>query len=120
MCWSTSSSSCSTWPACPRGLARHAAPRCAACTAWCFGRATLMAAINDEPFDVQAAVGKVRTEVDDRYLGPSTACIVTAATDRGIPHIRLNDGNLVQLGYGAAQRRIWTAESEFTSAIAEG
>jgi len=84
------------------------------------GHRLIMAAINDEPFDVQAAVAKVRTEVDDRYLGPSTACIVTAATDRGIPHIRLNDGNLVQLGYGASQRRIWTAESEFTSAIAEG
>lgn len=84
------------------------------------GHRLIMAAINDEPFDVQAAVARVRTEVDDQYLGPSTACIVTAATDRGIPHIRLNDGNLVQLGYGAAQRRIWTAESEFTSAIAEG
>lgn len=84
------------------------------------GHALIMAAINDEPFDVQAAVARVRTEVDDQYLGPSTACIVTAATDRGIPHIRLNDGNLVQLGYGASQRRIWTAETEFTSAIAEG
>ncbi len=84
------------------------------------GHRLIMAAINDEPFDVPTAVAKVRTEVDDRYLGPSTACIVTAATDRGIPHIRLNDGNLVQLGYGASQRRIWTAESEFTSAIAEG
>ena len=84
------------------------------------GHRLIMAAINDEPFDVQAAVARVRTEVDDQYLGPSTACIVTAATDRGIPHIRLNDGNLVQLGYGAAQRRIWTAETEFTSAIAEG
>ncbi|MBY0411595.1 MAG: cyanophycin synthetase [Burkholderiaceae bacterium] len=84
------------------------------------GHALIMAAINDEPFDVQVAVARVRTEVDDQYLGPSTACIVTAATDRGIPHIRLNDGNLVQLGYGASQRRIWTAESEFTSAIAEG
>ncbi|GAB2527379.1 MAG: cyanophycin synthetase [Giesbergeria sp.] len=84
------------------------------------GHRLIMAAINDEPFDVPAAVAKVRTEVDDCYLGPSTACIVTAATDRGIPHIRLNDGNLVQLGYGASQRRIWTAESEFTSAIAEG
>ena len=84
------------------------------------GHALIMAAINDEPFDVQAAVARVRTEVDDQYLGPSTACIVTAATDRGIPHIRLNDGNLVQLGYGAAQRRIWTAETERTSAIAEG
>jgi len=84
------------------------------------GHRLIMAAINDEPFDVPAAVALVRTEVDDRYLGPSTACIVTAAADRGIPHIRLNDGNLVQLGYGARQRRIWTAESEFTSAIAEG
>ena len=84
------------------------------------GHRLIMAAINDEPFDVPAAVAKVRTEVDDGYLGPTTACIVTAPTDRGIPHIRLNDGNLVQLGYGASQRRIWTAESEFTSAIAEG
>ncbi len=84
------------------------------------GHRLLMAAINDQPFDVAAAVARVRTEVDERYLGPSTACIVTAATERGIPHIRLNDGNLVQLGYGARQRRIWTAESEFTSAIAEG
>ena len=84
------------------------------------GHRLIMAAINDEAFDVQAAVSRVRTEVDDQYLGPSTACIVTAATDRGIPHIRLNDGNLVQLGYGASQRRIWTAETERTSAIAEG
>ena len=84
------------------------------------GHALIMAALQDEPFDVPLAVAKVRTEVDDSYLGPSTACIVTAASDRGIPHIRLNDGNLVQLGYGASQRRIWTAETEFTSAIAEG
>ncbi|MFX7866310.1 hypothetical protein ABTK37_20150, partial [Acinetobacter baumannii] len=42
-----------------------------------------------------------------------------AADDRGIPSIRLSDGNLVQLGYGARQRRIWTAETDRTSAIAE-
>ena len=45
---------------------------------------------------------------------------MAAATDRRIPHIRLNDGNLVQLGHGAKQRRIWTAETDRTSAIAEG
>jgi cyanophycin synthetase len=85
--------------------------------------ALLMAAINDTPFapsDVQVAVEKIRAKVEDCYLGPSTAAIVLAATDRGIPHIRLNDGNLVQLGYGASQRRIWTAETDLTSAIAEG
>ncbi len=43
-----------------------------------------------------------------------------AATERGIPHLRLNDGNLVQLGHGRRQRRIWTAETDRTSAIAEG
>ncbi|NBD20175.1 cyanophycin synthetase [Aquabacterium fontiphilum] len=83
------------------------------------GHALLMAAINDMPFDVAAAVERVREQIDDCYLGPSTAAIVGAATDRGIPHIRLNDGNLVQLGHGAAQRRIWTAETDKTGAIAE-
>ncbi|MDP3796045.1 MAG: cyanophycin synthetase, partial [Polaromonas sp.] len=92
-------------------------------TALAEGHRLLMAAINDEAFgpaDVQIAVEKIRARVDDCYLGPSTASIVAAATDRRIPHIRLNDGNLVQLGYGASQRRIWTAETDLTSAIAEG
>ncbi len=84
------------------------------------GHGLLLAAINDEAFDVGAAVAQVRTQLDDSYFGPSTAAIVSAAGERRIPHIRLNDGNLVQLGHGAHQRRIWTAETELTSAIAEG
>jgi cyanophycin synthetase len=84
------------------------------------GRDLLMAAIEDTPFDVGATVAALTELVDRRCLGPSTAHIVDAATDRGIPSIRLTDGNLVQLGHGAAQRRIWTAETDRTSAIAEG
>jgi cyanophycin synthetase len=84
------------------------------------GHALIHAALHDQPFDVAAAVTRLREKLDDCYLGPSTASIVSAATDRRIPHIRLNDGNLVQLGYGARQRRIWTAETELTSAIGEG
>jgi cyanophycin synthetase len=80
----------------------------------------MMAAINDEPFDLPAEVTRLTDMVDRHCLGPSTAHIVDAATDRRIPSIRLTDGNLVQLGYGAAQRRIWTAETDRTSAIAEG
>lgn len=83
------------------------------------GHELLMAAINDGAFDVDTAVHELRELVDDLCLGPSTASIVDAATGRRIPHIRLNDGNLVQLGYGARQRRIWTAETDRTSAIAE-
>ena len=83
------------------------------------GHALLMAAINDEAFDMAGAVARL-TDLVDRYcLGPSTAHIVDAATERRIPSIRLTEGNLVQLGHGAAQRRIWTAETDRTSAIGE-
>ncbi|MCE5181173.1 MAG: cyanophycin synthetase [Betaproteobacteria bacterium] len=82
-------------------------------------RDLIMAAIEDRPFDTQATVAQLRTMADSLLLGPSTACIVDAATDRGIPSIRLSEGNLVQLGYGVRQHRIWTAETDQTSAIAE-
>ncbi|NVM77905.1 cyanophycin synthetase [Duganella sp. SG902] len=84
------------------------------------GRDLLMAAIEDKPYDLDATVAKLTDMVESLCLGPSTGNIVDAAGVRKIPHIRLTDGNLVQLGHGAAQRRIWTAETEQTSAIAEG
>jgi cyanophycin synthetase len=84
------------------------------------GRELLLAAIKNEPFDLAEAIKPLRRKVDRKYLGPSTAAIVNAAEARKIPQIRLlDDGNLVQLGYGAAMRRIWTAETDQTSAIAE-
>ena len=80
----------------------------------------ILAAVEDKPFDLADTIDTLRRRVDRKYLGPSTAAIVNAAEARGIPHIRLlDDGNLVQLGYGAAMRRIWTAETDQTSAIAE-
>ncbi|WP_423839217.1 cyanophycin synthetase family protein, partial [Undibacterium luofuense] len=83
------------------------------------GRDLLMAAINDEAFDLEPLISDLRDQVDSRCLGPSTSHIVDAATDRRIPHLRLSSGNLVQIGHGKAQRRIWTAETDRTSAIAE-
>jgi cyanophycin synthetase len=82
-------------------------------------RQLILAAIEDRYFNVGAAVAEIRTIADKHCLGPSTACIVDAATERGIPSIRLTDGNLVQLGHGVRSRRIWTAESDSTSAISE-
>jgi cyanophycin synthetase len=82
-------------------------------------RDLIMAAINNTPFALESHLTGLRDMVDSMCLGPSTSNIVDAATDRGIPSIRLTDGNLVQLGYGIAQRRIWTAETDQTSAIAE-
>ncbi len=83
------------------------------------GKELVLAAINDEPYDVAGAIEQLRRRIDRDYLGPSTAHIVRAAEESKIPFIRLNDVNLVQLGYGAKQRRIWTAETDGTSAIAE-
>ncbi|GAO34960.1 cyanophycin synthetase [Sulfuricella sp. T08] len=82
-------------------------------------RDLVMAAIEDRPFDMPATVARLRDMADSLCLGPSTTCIVDAASDRRIPAIRLTEGNLVQLGYGARSRRIWTAETDQTSAIAE-
>lgn len=83
-------------------------------------RDLVVAAIDGQPFDVSAAIEQLVDLVETYWLGPSTASIVMAAEDRLIPSIRLNDANLVQLGYGSKQRRIWTAETDRTSAIAEG
>lgn len=85
-------------------------------------RDLVMAAIEDRPFDVVAAVERLRELAASRVLGPSTACIVAAAEDkdRRIPSMRLSSDNLVQLGYGVHQRRIWAAETDLTGAIAEG
>ena len=51
-----------------------------------------MAGIEDRPFDVPAAVARLRTLIDRHCLGPSTD--VDAADDRDIPYIRLFEGNL--------------------------
>ncbi|MFZ4535991.1 cyanophycin synthetase [Propionivibrio sp.] len=86
------------------------------------GRELVMAAIEDTPFDVATTVERLHDMADRKLLGPSTGCIVEAATskERRIPAIRmLSTGNLVQLGYGVRSRRIWTAETDRTSAIAE-
>ncbi len=82
-------------------------------------RDLVMAAINDTPFDLTATVNRLKAVADRLCLGPSTASIVDAAAQRGIPSIRLTEGNLVQLGHGSRQRRIWTAETDRTSAVAE-
>ena len=78
------------------------------------------ALIENTSFDLSAEVKNIKVQVDAYALGPSTAHIVQAAYERRIPIMRLNDGNLVQLGHSAKQQRIWTAETSKSSAIAEG
>ncbi|MBZ0088582.1 MAG: cyanophycin synthetase [Thermomonas sp.] len=53
-----------------------------------------------------------------RALGPSTASLVRAAQERGIPWMRLNEQSLVQLGQGKYQQRIQATVTGRTSHIA--
>ena len=77
-------------------------------------------AIEDTAFDMEAELKQIKYHCDQHGIGPSTQHILDAAYERRIPIVRLNDGNLVQLGHGCAQQRIWTAETSKTSAIAQG
>jgi cyanophycin synthetase len=79
----------------------------------------IQAAIHDTPYDVNTVVAELKEYAYDVCLGPSTRSIVEAAKVKNIPWRRLNEGSLVQLGYGVHQRRICTAETDSTSAIAE-
>jgi cyanophycin synthetase len=53
-----------------------------------------------------------------RALGPSTAALVRAAEQRGIPWLRLNDQSLVQLGHGKYQQRLQATVTGRTPHIA--
>jgi cyanophycin synthetase len=83
------------------------------------GREILLAALNGQDYDIAFKLAELRSLAHDVRLGPSTRSIVEAAQRRGIPVRRINGQNLVQLGYGARQRKIWTAETDQTSSIAE-
>jgi len=51
-------------------------------------------------------------------FGPSTASLVNAAKERGIPYLRLNRFSLVQFGHGKYQRRIQATITSETRQIA--
>ncbi len=53
-----------------------------------------------------------------KELGPSTASLVNAAEERGIPNLRLNKYSLVQFGHGAYQQRIQATITSKTPHIA--
>jgi len=77
------------------------------------------AALDDAPFDLAGALTQLRELDEDVRLGPSTGCIVDAATARNIPFSRMTEGSMVRFGWGSKQRRIQAAEMDVTSAIAE-
>ena len=82
-------------------------------------RTCVLATVDDADFDAPVEIRKLVDLADDVRLGPSTRAILRAAAARGVPCRRLTTGSLVQLGEGARQHRIWTAETDETSSIGE-
>jgi cyanophycin synthetase len=77
-----------------------------------------LAAHDPSPFDFRAELEKLVRLAQRRALGPTTAALVRAAEERGIPWLRLNDRALVQLGHGKYQRRIQASITSETRQIA--
>ncbi|WP_297696556.1 cyanophycin synthetase [uncultured Eudoraea sp.] len=75
------------------------------------------ALIAAEPYDLEDDIQRMRELRESERLGPSTGSIVSEAESRGIPWIRLNKYSLVQLGYGANQKRIQATVTSETSSI---
>lgn len=76
------------------------------------------AVLAGDDYPLAAKLDEARRILEDAELGPSTRAIIDAAEQRGIPWSRLNDGSLVQLGYGKYRKLIKATETQHTSAIA--
>lgn len=76
------------------------------------------ALINNQEYDLDADIQRMRELRELERLGPSTGSIVDEAISRDIPWIRLNKSSLVQLGYGKNQVRFRATMTERTNSIA--
>ena len=76
------------------------------------------ALINDQAYDLEVDIRRMRELREVERFGPSTGSIVDEAISRDIPWIRLNKSSLVQLGYGKNQVRFRATMTERTNSIA--
>lgn len=74
--------------------------------------------LEEEYTELDQDIQELREIREEVRFGPSTSAIVEEAQNRGIPHIRLSEKSLVQLGYGIHQKRIQATTTTNTSIIA--
>jgi len=71
------------------------------------------------PFDLAPRLAELGELAEQYAIGASTAAMLAAAQERGIPVQRITeDGNLFQLGWGVKQKRIQATITSDTSTIA--
>ncbi len=67
--------------------------------------------------DIEESIRLIKKHAQKSELGPSTKAIIAEANKMGIPAIRIGDGSLVQLGYGAKSKIIQATLTEKASCI---
>ncbi|GAA4374972.1 cyanophycin synthetase [Hymenobacter koreensis] len=75
----------------------------------------LNALVAKQKYDLKGTVDKLHDIREQEFIGPSTYSIVAEAASRGIPYIQLKNSNVIQLGYGVNQKRIWATTTSYTS-----
>jgi cyanophycin synthetase len=82
-------------------------------------RKLCLAAVHGRPYDVEGELRKLRKLAGRILPRPGVAAILRAARKRKIPVQRLDEQGLLQLGYGARQRRVLGPQTDRTGALAE-
>lgn len=98
-------------------VAGYRAPRVAIEAAYA-AEEILTGLLNGAAVDMPAVRARLAEAVDTEALGPSTAAIYEAARRRNIPVTRHDGEDLLVLGYGCRQQRVWTTVTGRTSALA--
>ncbi|GAA4369811.1 cyanophycin synthetase [Hymenobacter saemangeumensis] len=73
------------------------------------------AACRKQKVDIKPIIEELHEIREDEFIGPSTYSIVAEAASRNIPYIALKNSNIIQLGYGVNQKRIWATTTSYTS-----
>ena len=71
-----------------------------------------------DPRDIDGVIARLKALKRRSAFGPTTQALVSAARRRGIPVQRLNEQSLVQLGWGARQRRLRASVTDRTGLVA--
>lgn len=69
------------------------------------------------PYNVEECIAEAKRIVQKYEVGPSTQAIITAAEKRNIPWERMDDHNLIQLGWGKYRKFIQATTTSSTSNI---
>jgi cyanophycin synthetase len=83
------------------------------------GRRLCLAAVHDQPFDVEGEVRQLRELAERLRPEPGLAAVLEAARRRQVPVFPLGPGGLLQLGHGARQRRLLGSQTDRGSALGE-